>query len=452
MINSFYLVMGSGYLLILSCEKKWNLSIDFSSGGRNKNMTQTLFRNKSFSLFFLGSLLAELSEGIFGLVSIVFILKENNSVLAVSSLIVLTMLPSVFLAPVVGVILDRYKKRTILLISTMLRFFLFGLIPICIYLDHFNSYILYGVVFFSYIAFYTFIPASESVIKEILQKSQITLGTSLTQSAWQIGLLSSALLAGIMMDLMGETETFLAACLFSLVSGICFLFMRTEERTVELVTDNSGGVIGYVTEIVNGWTYLFTHRSLLLFSIAACFIAPFFSGLNILLAPFNYQLLSGNDFTVGLIDSAAGIGSLVSAFLCIWSAKHKNEYLVLFVSILFLGCTTILFSYANGIMLAFFIYLLIGILVGNFKVLIKTMIIERAEEAYIGRTMSSISMLSLLLAILFSIFIGYAGERSITLGYWLIGISLIFPVTFVVLGKKLESVKEKHNETEVKSM
>ncbi len=83
------------------------------------------------------------------------------------------------------------------------------------------------------------------------------------------------------------------------------------------------------------------------------------------------------------------------------------------LSFVLLGSFTILFSLSNTYPVAFVIYILIGFFVGNVKVLSKSLVYKYTHDHFIGRIMTTISMLSLALGIIVSLVIGYIGEKNI---------------------------------------
>lgn len=394
-----------------------------------------IFKNKIFRYFFAASLIGVLGEGIFGLTSIVIIMKETNSVMAIGYLLVLTMLPSVFLAPFGGVIIDRMNKSSIAIICNILRFVSIVVLPILIYFGSFSTEVLYISIFFSYIFWYILVPNTESMLKEALDEDQYVQGVSFTQAAWQVGLLSSAVIAGILMEYVGTTETLLIASLTYLIGALLFVKIS---KVYKIVKDhnviNKFSLKGYMKDIRQGWNYLYQNKTVFYFSLAACIVGPFFSAINILIAPFNYRILSGNEFTLGIIDSAAGIGSLISAGFCLILSRKKEVPFYLVISLIFLGTSTLLFSFSNHYFIAFLLYMLLGVFIGNVKVLSKSLVYKYVEQSYVGRTMSTISMLSLSLAIMTSLVVGYLGEKDIRLAYYLIAFSLLCPIILTILG------------------
>lgn len=407
-----------------------------------------LFRNPIFRYFFLASMIGLFGEGIFALTGLVILSKDSGSVMNIGYMFLITMLPSVFLAPFGGVWIDKYNKATIAILMNVARFVTILGVAVLAFLDILSIEFLYLSIFFSYIAWYLLVPATESMLKEVLDEDEYIQGVSFIQAAWQVGLFSSALLAGTLLKYAGTTVTLLVAALTYAIGAL--LFWRISEvyrkPVAEEATLEGGGVKEYMGDIRQGFRYLLHNKKIFWFSLAACLVAPFFTAINILIAPFNYQVLNGNEMTLGAIDSAAGIGSLISVAFCVYIAKSRGISMYLIFSIILLSASTWLFSLTEGFWTAFAMYLLIGLFIGNMKVLSKSLIYQHVEPSFVGRTMTSISMLSLSLAIVSSLVVGYLGERSLTLSYLVVALTLVIGILFVLLGvryMRLEQSKER---------
>ncbi|MCH5471495.1 MULTISPECIES: MFS transporter [Bacillus] len=393
-----------------------------------------ILKNRTFLSFFIASLITMFGEGIFSLASIVIISKSTGSVMSIGYMLIVTMLPSVFLAPIVGVVIDRFNKAKIAVACNIARFLFIAMVPLLSYLGISSLFVVYASIFLSYIVWYILGPTAESMIKVMLEKDQYMQGTSLTQASWQVGLMSSAILAGLLLKHLGTNYTLLFTSLVYLLGA--FLYFRLCKHYVEEqhVSAKNTGYQNYFKDITVGWKYFIKNKGLLCLGLAACVATPFFSSINILIAPFNSNILHGNEFTLGLIDSAAGIGSFISVAFCLWLSARNGSAYYLMLSFLMLGGFTILFSTSSRYSEAFILYIIIGFFVGNVKVLSKSLVYKYVDQLFVGRVMTLISMLGLILGIVASIAIGYLGERNIVQAYYAVGICLAIPIVLTALG------------------
>lgn len=399
-----------------------------------------LFRQSIFRNFFFASLASFLGEGIVTLTIIVVTLKESNSVMSIGYMLILTILPSAILGPIIGALIDKTNKAKLSIICSILRAVTIVLLPISMYLGFFNVFVLYLSIFLSYIAWYILMPTLESIIKDVIDEDNYLKGVSFLQAAWQVGMLMAGLLAGSVMNIAGVELTLMIASVTYIVGAIFFykIYKVFEYKPISKIGETHSIVQEYFTDIKEGLNYLKGNKKILFFSLTSCIVLPFFYAINILLAPFNYQMVTGNEFTLGFIDSGAGIGSLLSAAFCLIISSRKKISFYLLCSLLLLGGSTVIFSMQTQYFMAFICYIVLGFFIGNVKVLSKSIIYKYVNQKYIGRTMGTISMTSLVLTIIYTLLIGYLGDISVHLAYLITSLSLLVPALFCLLGKVLD--------------
>lgn len=415
------------------------------------NKVLLLFKNENFKLYFFAALIGVFGEGIFGLTSIVLVLKETGSILEIGNMMAITLVPSIVLAPLTGVLLDRFNRLKIVIACNLTRVIVIGLFPVS-YFFHFFSLPLFSFcIFISYIAWYVLEPAKESVLKAMLEEDQYVQGISIVQGAWQVGLLTSAIFAGALMKWVGTPVTLFITAFIFLISGILYyqiLRIWPNSRIIKYEEMNVSFKY-YLQDISSGVRYLLQNQRVLAFSLITSMILPFFYAINILIAPFSFEQLSGTELTMGIIDSAAGIGSLISAIFCMSLVLKKNLSIYIIFSIL-LGCGSLLFfSHSNNLFTAFVFYGLVGFFVGNVKVMTRTQIYMQVEDAFIGRTMTTISMISLLLSLGASYLFAFLGEHNLIEAYGVITLFMIIPlvisITIYFNTRKSHQISEEYN-------
>ncbi|MGG3564361.1 MFS transporter [Neobacillus rhizosphaerae] len=414
----------------------------------------SLFKNKSFLFFFFAALFGVLGEGIYGLTTIVIVLEKTDSIVEIGKLLVLTLLPSMLLAPFLGVLIDRFNKIKLAFLCNLLRFLAIVIIPASVAFGFFYVSIFYVSILLSYMIWFIIEPLKESILKEILSPEEYKQGISLVQGAWQLGLLVSAIIAGILMDKLGTTEAILTASLVYILAGFLFVGINTKGDKEASKIEGKPTLKQYRAELVQGWNYIFQNKKVLYFALATSMVLPFFYSINTLIAPFNYQALKGDGISLGIIDSGAGIGSLISAILCtFWVRNHAIPRVVL-AAISLTALSTVLFSLTTSVPFAFIMYLMMGMFIGMVKVLTRLLLFEEVEEKLVGRVMTSVSFVSLAVSIMMSLLIAFIGEVCLTYGYLVISMGLIIPFALTWKGCKSRSLtnffveKEKRSDKE----
>lgn len=409
-------------------------------------------RSGNLRMLFAATVLGTISEVVFGLTSIISVSKSTGSALSVGILIMLTTLPSVFLSPFQGVMIDRFDKGKLAVWANLIRAAIITATAASIWLNMFSLALLYAAILAYYILWYFLIPNSESLAKEVLLKGESVKGLALIQGACQAGVLASAPVAGLLMDKFGLTITFAFAASMDVAGAIFYKRIKLvpipDKAKPSTAPSMRQPLVSYlrkhVAEIREGWQHIAGNRQLLLMVLTAASAHPFFQAINTLLAPFVFTVLGGEGFACGLVDGGSGLGSLISAMLCLSLLRPGATVKVLFFSEILLSVSLIAFSMMTSVWMAFTIYVAVGIFAGNMKVLSKSIVLEMVDRDFIGRVMSAVSLLGLALGVFTCLGAGVIADRNIYYAYAFAASIILLPgiatLLFLIRGN---TVKDK---------
>ncbi|HWU39593.1 MAG TPA: MFS transporter, partial [Candidatus Acidoferrum sp.] len=155
-----------------------------------------VFRNRAFSLLWLGQLVSTTGSALTSLASSILIYRLTGSALSVGLMLIVTAIPTLFFGLVAGVFVDRYDRKKILILSDLLRAFLVFLIP---FLIPYNIVWLYIIVLLTSSVGQFFDPAHESVIPEVASEEELSAADALlgisSFGSTAIGFAASGLIA-----------------------------------------------------------------------------------------------------------------------------------------------------------------------------------------------------------------------------------------------------------------
>ena len=139
----------------------------------------------------------------------------------------------------------------------------------------------------------------------------------------------------------------------------------------------------------------------------------------VLLGPYSKAILHANVSQFGHIEASLSIGAVMGGFLVPWLA---DKYGILRASVLFtliLGLSYLWFSYNHVIVIAEFIYFMIGVAFGVWPVLI-TQAQQKTDIDYQGRLQSLFGSLSGLCILLIYLGVTLTSHSiSVQQWYWL---------------------------------
>lgn len=276
-------------------------------------------RHKSFRLLFGGQLVSDFGDWLDFLALITLIVyRWDMGAGALATLSVTIALPTVLVAPVAGVWVDRWSRKTVMIVSDILRaIFVAGLIwapmfPIVLVL-----------VFLKAICGTFFGPARAATIPSTVPKEDLLAANSLSQFSSQISKVIGPALGGLLVAVAGPRAAFGLDAASFLVSA---LFLSGLPNRLPVASpDQAEEGAGFWSEFRAGFVYLFQQRTLLLAvgnMAAALFIIFFFESLGVLAL----KALGVGEALFGLAVGCIGIGTLVGATLVGQWGKRYNPF------------------------------------------------------------------------------------------------------------------------------
>lgn len=250
----------------------------------------------------------------------VWVLKETGSVTMFSFIMMFGTVPAILVSPFAGVIVDRFSRKWIMVISdtmaalsTLVLFLLLTLDR----LEIWHIFISAGVSsFFS--AFQS--PAFQSSVSLMVPKDQLSRANGMVQMIDAASFIIAPLLAGILILEIGikgiiliDLTAFLIAQTILILSKIPEIRSKEEEKKK----------ITFLKDALYGWKYITDRaglKGLLVFFAVANLLLGYF---NVLLQP--YILSFANEKTLGAIISFSSIGALVGGVLTsTWGGPKKR--------------------------------------------------------------------------------------------------------------------------------
>jgi len=319
---------------------------------------ENIFRSlkyKNFRLFFSGQSISLIGTWMQRIATPWLVYSMTDSVFLLGLVGFAGQIPTFLIAPFAGVLIDRWNRYTILVITQILAM-IQSLVLAYLFFD--NSIQVWHIMVLS-----TFLgcinafdmPARQSFIVDMIEKKEdlgnaIALNSSMVNSARLIG----PSIAGILISLTGEGICFLVNGL-SYIFVITFLLMMKIPRRKVVSQD-----IPVLQGLKEGFRYTFglmpIRYIILLLALVSLMGMPY----TVLMPVFAKSIIHGGPHTFGFLMGASGIGALMAA---IYMASRKSVLgLVKIVPrfAAFFGVGLIAFSQSNIFLLSLALMLVIG--------------------------------------------------------------------------------------------
>ena len=344
---------------------------------------------RDFSLIWWSQVLSQVAEGISKLALLWFVYAVTGSPLKTTVIGLLQTLPPILFGPFIGVIVDHFPKKTILIASDVARGVLIGLIPCLVSVESFTVESLYLLTFLYGVATAVFVPTLSSAVPFMVARPQFTAANALLQSTTSLGIIIGPAVSGLGIALSGSQDVLCVNAVTYFASAACLLPIRL--RATEAAQTDGAGWKPFIRNLLEGIRYAFlTHRNILILILLAS-VYTFGSGAFTTLFPvYGRDLLGLGPVEVGYLWSWLGGGLLLSSLgllrLSAWDLGRRLS--VITFSCVLAGLAVLGLTWTHDLRVASVLVACIGIGFGTWTPIAWGIIQEVAPSGMVGRVMA----------------------------------------------------------------
>jgi MFS family permease len=276
-----------------------------------------LLRTRSFGLLFSGQAVSQIGDSINKVALLWFVYELTGSAFKMTVIGLLQTIPPLVFGPLIGVCLDRMKKKPVMIWVDLIRTGLVMLIPLLYVLEILTLERLYVLVFATSIVSTVFGPALASAVPLLAPRAQRTAAYALIQSTTNFGLLIGPVVSGVGIAMIGAQNVLYFDAATFLVSALCLMPIRLQEALCASVRSVDKPTI--LQDLVVGFRFVFLqHRTVLLLMLTATLFSFGASAFIFLLPVFATQHLDASPVELGWLWSSLGIGMLAASVWLAW--------------------------------------------------------------------------------------------------------------------------------------
>ena len=293
----------------------------------------------------------KLAENMFNFSLVILVFQISQSSFLVSVLVVLISIPPILLSAAAGVIADIRNRKTILVMSNVLRFLL---VIVAIVFSH-QAYILIGVAFLLSVIAQFFSPAEVSSIPALVSKDHLFTANSFYQFTSYAMFLAGYTIAGPALTHLGAIKLFMIVMgLYAISTLLTSLLPPLVENLKDLAATGLPKIFDYRAfwrRMVDGIRYIWTNRIIrfvifqaaVVFSIERAFIslAPSFSQ--------NFLRLNVEGLSLFVI-LPTGIGTLCGVLIANRFKHTANKSRLITIGMFIDGCALVALAIWPGIL------------------------------------------------------------------------------------------------------
>jgi len=313
-------------------------------------------KSKNFKLFFYGQSVSVIGTWLQKTAVSWMVYSVTGSVFLLGLTTFLSMIPSLFLSPLAGSIIGRYDRHKAMILLQSLAMLQAGALALLIYLKIYNiNFILALSLFQGIINSFDMTCRQTMMIDIVDNKEDLSNAVALNSTLNNFARIAGPALAGIILHQYGEDVCFMGNFLSYIPVLISLLMMKITPHIK--ATDK----FKMLDDFIEGFDYVKKEaemaKMLLMLMCSSLFVISF----NTLMPVFAKDIFSGNAQTFSWFESAAGIGSILSAIYLANLKRSDNMGKIMIAASLLLGFSIIILAYSNSLTVALICMALSGV-------------------------------------------------------------------------------------------
>jgi DHA3 family macrolide efflux protein-like MFS transporter len=300
--------------------------------------------NKNLGFLLVGQLISQIGDKIYLVALSLFVLQETKSPAMMGIVMFFSLLPQVLVGFIAGSIVDKYNRRTILIVTDVLRGLVITVATILFYLKllDITAIIITQILLSINSGFFN--PTILAVIPQIVEPDKLSQANSKSQLVDGLTTIIGPILGGIAVASQGYTFILIFNAASYLISAMFESLMKVP--TVSEKLESSKEIF---KNLVVGYKFTFNQKKIPII-LGMVVIVHFVMGSMQVIIPYFATKLSGNQaYNLGFIQSSFGVGAIAAALvLSIVNITGKVEK-TLFGGIFFIGVFLMGLGVVNGL-------------------------------------------------------------------------------------------------------
>ena len=340
------------------------------------------------------------------MIAVIGLFPKSRTPFLLSQLAIFITLPVLIFGPIAGVLIDRWHRKTVMVICDSLRMLCAITIPILFLITR-NIYPVFAVVFCMFLLALFFNTARSAIIPNLVSKKRILNANAAISFVGRGATFLGMFLGGIMIDwrmwqnifgVEGWTAAFIIDAITFAASAIMLYIMRVklverpkEEKHLEpkgffiLLRDGLMRIFHELRQAVQ----MIIRESNLVFALASIFLMIIAGSVIYVLAiPIIQQEMAWGTSGVGILAGVGAIGLLIGAYLMGVFGHHFDLKILMISCFVLLGGVLVIFPFINHFSMFLVITLIGGIVISPIFIGQDTLIHQYADELIRGRIFS----------------------------------------------------------------
>lgn len=306
-------------------------------------------------------------------------------------------IPAILIALFAGNIVDKYNRKTIILLS-LTTYLIGSILLFCCSIEHLGILKSFGIFpIFFVIALTGFArgfmyPASIAFMAQVVPRSLYANSATWNSILWHIGAVTGPAIGGLIYGYLGVETAYAVVIFFALVAFLMFIPIK-KKPVVQSINEEP-----LKKRLFSGLHFVFNNQ-IMLGALSLDMFAVLFGGEVAMLPFFANDILHVGPQGLGLLRAAPAIGAVAMSFFLAYHPPLRQAGKVLLIAVTGFGCCMISFALSTNFFLSLVLLICSGMF-DNVSVVIRATIIQLMTPDDMRGRVASVN----------SIFIGSSNE------------------------------------------
>lgn len=389
-----------------------------------------LIQTRDFGLLWWGQVTSQIGEGLNKVALLWFVYELTGSAMMIATVGLLQTISPLFFGPIIGVYLDRVRKKPVMVWVDLIRTGLTFLIPALYGMGHLSLEGLFVLIFLNSMVSTVFGPALVSAVPSLVRRTELVSANALIQGTNNIGSLLGPAVSGILIALIGAQHVLYVNAATFFISALCLIPIRSNE-TISSERAKEANAGSLVSDLSVGFRFVFGNRSTVFLLVIITTLFNLGASAFVFVLPvYAKELLNVGPMQLGWLWSALGAGMLAASW---WLAIRQKNDLQSRMHILVGGTTvgglaTCTLSVLESPLIAAAFVILIGAGAAVLNPVVWALLQEVTPSHLMGRVLTTFSTGSMAAAMVGMSGFGWMAER-IGPAQSLVGLGLVLLLT-----------------------
>lgn len=299
-----------------------------------------------------GQLVSSLGDALYAITLNLFVLELTGSTAIMGTVMALVMIPRIIIGPFIGVFIDRYDRKKIIVMSDVISGVSIGIVALAVYFDFANVTLIILVELITAICASFLRPTIESSMADIVPKDNLTKANSKYQMATTGAEILGQTMGGFLLTAIGSAWMFF-------VNACSFLFSAMTETFIEIPKHKKKETQAtFFEDFKYGLHYILSCSGLMRLIVMSAIFNFLFGVIRVSIIPWFTKTAGLGIIKYGFLNAVISAGMILGMMvMSFFTIKKKYNYRFYIVSLfLFIVCIATGAFFHNFYIIAIFYF------------------------------------------------------------------------------------------------